>query len=157
MPDTEPEVVALAVFEAVQSNVMATGYFSNVNGFEPKSAPKSELTAAAWIQRFGPIPARSGVNRTSGRVVVNVRLYKKMLDQPQDMIDPQLMRANLAMMSRFSSSFTLGGLITAVDLLGMHGIALDSEAGYLTVDQTKFRVYTITVPCLIDDLFTQTP
>lgn len=145
------------VLDAIVSHAQETGYFSGVNAHEPKSTPPTELTCAIWLQRIRPIPARSGLNRTSGLVVFNSRLYIGMVQEPQDYIDPRMTKATSALMSAYSMGFTLGGLISNVDLLGAHGFPLESIAGYITVGTTKFRVMTITIPCVMNDLFTQAP
>lgn len=145
------------IVDAIVSHALATGYFVSVNGHEPKSTPTTEMTYAAWLQRIRPIPARSGLNRTSGLVVYNTRIYLGMVTEPQDYIDPRMTKATSALMAAYSGAFTFGGLISNVDLLGAHGFPLESMAGYITLGTTKFRVMTITVPCVVNDLFTQAP
>lgn len=145
-----------AILDACTSIGAASGYFSAVNGHEPKSPPSSELTYATWVQRTRPIPAASGLDRTSGLVVINGRIYMSMVAEPQDYIDPQMTKATSALMAAYSGQFTLGGLIKNIDLLGAHGFPLESMAGYLTINTTKYRVMTLTIPCVVNDLFTQT-
>lgn len=145
------------VLDAIVSHAQATGYFSGVNASEPKSTPVTEMTCAIWLQRIRPIPARSGLDRTSGLVIFNCRLYIGMFTEPQDYIDPRMTKATSALMAAYSSKFTFGGLISNVDLLGAHGFPLEGMAGYITIGTTKFRVMTITIPCVMNDLFTQAP
>jgi hypothetical protein len=78
-----------------------------------------------------------------------------MLAEPQDDIDLNLALATHAVMSAITGDFTLGGLVRTVDLLGMTSEQLGGEAGYLNQDQKLYRVMVITVPCLVNDLWTQ--
>jgi len=151
------ETIIDTLIDAVLSHALASGYFDAVNGHEPKNPPGHRITAAVWQQRIRPVPARSGLNKTSGLVVMNVRIYTSMLSEPLDMIDPNITKATSALMAAYSSDFTLDGLISNVDLLGAHGFALESLAGYVTLNNTIYRTMTITVPCVINDLFEQAP
>jgi hypothetical protein len=60
-------------------------------------------------------------------------------------------------MRAYSGDFTLGGEVVFVDLLGQTGAQqLEGQAGYLSAgDGQMYRVFTITVPVVIDDLFDQ--
>lgn len=145
------------IIDAIVSHALATAYFVTVNGHEPKSTPSTEMTCAIWLQRIRPIPARSGLNKTTGLVIFNCRLYIGMVTEPQDYIDPRMTKAASALMAAYSGSFTFGDLISNVDLLGAHGTPLEGIAGYITVGTTKFRVMTISIPCVVNDLFVQAP
>lgn len=143
-----------AIIDAVVSHTLSTGLFERCNKAEPKSAPGNGLSAAVWGGRFGPVRT-SGLASTSARLVLVQRLYSSMTQQPVDMIDPNLTAAVDALMSAYSGDFTLGGLIRNVDLLGQHGLALEAVDGYLPQDGKLFRVYTITIPLIINDAWTQ--
>lgn len=145
-----------AIFDSAVSHAMSSGYFDRVNMHEPKNAPGTGMTCAVWVQRIRPILA-SGLNNTSGQIALNVRLYLPMLVEPQDYIDPQMVKATSALMAAYSSDFTMDGLIKNIDLFGAHGIALEALAGYTTIGQTKYRAMTISVPCNVNDLFAQNP
>lgn len=146
-----------AILDAVVSHAAASGQFERVNGHEPKSAPGNGLTAAVWVQSVGPVPNGSGLQRTSAVVVFNVRVYAPMLMEPQDAIDPALVGAVDALMSAYSGDFELGGNVRCVDLLGMAGIPLSAQAGYLEQDKRIYRVMTITLPVIVDDAWEQVP
>lgn len=143
------------VIEAVAGHVMQSGWFDRVNQHEPKSAPGNQLTAAVWVQ--GMRPATSGLASTSVRFELSVRLYSSMLAEPQDMIDPNLMAAAWDLWADYSGHFTLGGLVESVDLLGKDGNPLESEAGYIPIDNRLYRVITITLPVKVNDAFDQVP
>lgn len=143
------------ILAAVETHALQSGYFQAVNGHEPKSAPQNGLTCAIWVEQIGPARGASGLNSTSARLALFVRLYTPMLTQPEDAIDPDLMTALDALMAAYSGDFTLGGLVRDVDLLGRHGDPLSARAGYLTTSGAEYRVMTITLPLVVNDLWSQ--
>jgi hypothetical protein len=146
-----------AYIDALVSHAMTTGYFEKVNGHEPRSAPNTNLTAAVWFQNIKPFPEGSGLASTSIVMVMTVRLYTSALQEPLDMMDPTMTAAVDALLNAYTGDFTLDGMIRNIDLLGENGISLEAEAGYLDIDRTKFRVVDITVPMVINDVWTQNP
>jgi hypothetical protein len=113
-----------AIIDAVASHAAASGWFERVNRHEPKNAPGHGLTAAVWVDQLGPVPAGSGLRKTSARVVLNVRVFQNMLAEPQDEIDPNMMSAVDALMTAYSGDFELGGNVRNVDLLAQAGTPL---------------------------------
>ena len=139
---------------ALVSDAASTGYFARINTHEPKNAPPAGgLTAAIWAQNIRP--HRSGLASTTVRVEWRLRIYKNMLAQPADAIDPEMLDATTELMARYSLGFTLGGLVRSVDLLGEAGPALSAQAGYLSLGTSMQRVMDITLPVIINDAFTQ--
>lgn len=145
------------IIEAVESHAAASGWFERVNGHEPKNAPGSGVTAAVWMQRLAPAALASGLAATSALLTVSVRLYTPLMQEPQDAIDPNMTAAAAALMGAYTGDFTLGGLIRNVDLLGQFGEGLSAQAGYLEQDKRMFRVMTITVPLVLNDVWEQAP
>lgn len=144
------------VLDAIQSHALASGYFTEVNGNEPKSPPDtSGLTCAVWVEEIGPARGGSSLVSTSVRLCFYVRLYTGMLTEPADAIDPNLMTALDALMAAYSGDFTLEGIVRQVDLLGQFGDPLGARAGYLLEGGTEFRVMTITLPVIVNDLWDQ--
>ena len=148
---------ATGILDAVVSHALASGFFDRVNTHEPKSAPPSGLTCAIWVQSIGPVPLGSGLASTTGRLGLQVRLYTSMTAEPQDAIDPGLMRAVDGLLAAYSGDFELGGLVRNVDLLGAYGDPLSARAGYLNVDGKLMRIMDITLPLIVNDLWTQAP
>lgn len=146
-----------ALIDAVVSHALTSGYFEAVNRHEPKSSPGNGLMAAVWVQHIVPLPAQSGLVATSGRVLMQVRLYSNMLAQPEDQIDPELVKACDVLFAAYSADFTLDGLANSVDLLGRHGVALSAQSGYLQVERGWYRILDIDVPLILDDIWSQTP
>jgi hypothetical protein len=143
------------ILDAVESHALASGYFAQVNGHEPKSPPTSGITAAVWVEQIGPARGGSGLHSTTARLALFVRLYSAMVQQPADAIDPDMMTALDALMAAYSGDFELGGLIRHVDLLGAYGDPLSARAGYLAEGGAEYRVFTITLPLIVSNLWEQ--
>jgi hypothetical protein len=144
------------LIDRIASHAMTTGYFDRVNQHEPKSKPGRGLTCAVWIDRIEPARGRSGLAATSARVVFNVRVYTNMLQNPQDAIDPSVMIATDALMEAYNGDFSLGDDDRWIDLLGAtQGHALDSQSGYINIDNVVMRVMTITIPVIVENAWTQ--
>lgn len=144
-----------AIIDAVASHALALGRFERVNQHEPANSPISGLTAAVWVDRLGPARASSGLATTSARLVLQVRIYSSVAQEPADAIDPTMLAAVDALMGAYSADFTLGGLVRSVDLLGEEGQVLDAQAGYLELVDAVYRVFTITVPIIANDTWEQ--
>jgi len=147
---------ATGILDSILSHALASGLFERVNGHEPKSAPGNGLSAAVWLDSIGPVVS-SGLAATSARLAVNVRLYTAMLADPQDAIDPNLIAAVDTLMTACSGDFDLGGNVRNVDLLGQAGTPLSAQAGYLNQDGKLFRVMTILLPLIVNDVWEQVP
>lgn len=145
------------IFDAVVSDAQASGYFNRVNKHEPKRAPGYGITAAVWLQGISPLPQASGLSATSGRVLFILRMYTRMLQEPQDMIDPMMMRAASNLMRRYHDDFDFAGAIRNVDLLGNFGAPLECTAGYLEQDKIEYRTMDIMIPCIVNDIWPQNP
>lgn len=142
---------------SVQSHAQELGLFEVVTLHEPKSKPDNGLTCAIWADRIVPEGLASGLNTTSAIVVMSVRLYTPMLQQPYDEIDTDMLHAVDALLAAYSGAFTLEGQVRDVDLLGMYGTSLSAQAGYIEQDRKLFRCMTITLPLIVNDLYPQAP
>ncbi|MFJ4624227.1 hypothetical protein [Streptomyces sp. NPDC088812] len=143
----------LGITNAVVSHAMASGRFETVNGHEPKNAPSTGgLTAAVWSERVTPVRG-SGLDSLSVLLVLNVRVFTSAVQEPADAIDPDMIAAVDDLCAAYTGDFTLGGLVRHVDLLGAYGQPLDIRAGYLQQDGVHFRVMTISLPVVVNDLW----
>jgi hypothetical protein len=144
---------------AIASHAAALGVFDNVPQHEPKNAPGGDLTCAVWAADMVPVLS-SGLASTSVRVVFNVRIYLPALNLSpweSDIIDPRIMDACDALLRDYVGNFTLGGLIREVDVRGADGNPLSAAAGYLTQDGKVYRVMTIFLPLVVNDLWDEAP
>ncbi|MGV9756926.1 hypothetical protein ACWDUC_14060 [Streptomyces tricolor] len=143
----------LGITDAVVSHAMASGRFETVNGHEPKNAPSTGgLTAAVWSERVTPVRS-SGLDVLSVLLIFNVRIYASAVQESADAIDPDMLAAVDDLCAAYTGDFTLGGLVRQVDLLGIHGQPLDVRAGYLQQDGLLYRVLTISLPVIVNDLW----
>ena len=149
------QAAVLTLIDNVVSHAMQLGIFESVNSHEPKSAPGSGLRYAVWADAIMPIAAASGVASTSGKVVLNGRVYGNMLQKPEDDVDPQIITAVTTLIGAYSGDFDFGESVRNVDLLGMYGQSLSAQAGYVTIGGAMYRVMTITVPIVINDMWSQ--
>jgi hypothetical protein len=142
------------LFDRLISINMALGDFEIVNGHEPKSKPGNGLSAALWVQDMKPLRS-SGLASTTGLLTINERIYTSFLADPPDAIDPHVVAAAADVIAALSADFMLGDTIRNIDLLGAYSNGLNAQAGYLTQDGTVFRIVTLEIPCVIDDMFAQ--
>lgn len=144
-----------ALIDGLVSNALQLGIFDSVNTHEPKSRPGNGLTVAIWADTIRPHLQDSGLNITSAVVTFNVRLYTSMTAEPQDLIDPNLIKAVDTLFAQYSGDFDLGGAVRNVDLLGETGATLSAQAGYVNQSGTIYRIVTIVLPVIINDVWTQ--
>lgn len=148
------------LIDNVVSDVQRSGWCDRVNEQEPYRKPGHGITAAVFPDYMGPTKV-SGLASTSARIVVFVRLFMP-LPLPNrnfpgqgDVIDRRLLKATSNILRRYHDDFDFEGTIRNVDLLGAHGQALEARTGYLEIDKVHFRVVTITVPCIVNDVWPQ--
>lgn len=145
----------------VASHAAATGLFDQVQGSELTGAPGNGLSCGVWVNDL--MPATSGLASTSARVELFVRLYTSAFIDPPDIIDPGLLDAVDALWADYIGHFTLDGVLRMVDVRGAHGNPLRVQAGYLTIGAQQgtsgrtYRVMTITLPLIVNDLYTEAP
>ncbi len=145
---------AVAILNQVVAHAQETGYFGRVIRHEPKNAPGNGLTCAVWVQNLAPA-SRSGLAATSVVLTLSVRVYDGMLREPQDDIDVQILLAVQDLMNAYSGDFDLGGTVSNVDLLGEEGTKMSAQAGYLNIDNKLYRAMIITLPIIVNDVWTQ--
>lgn len=148
-----------SILDPIRAHASSLGLYDQVAQHEPKRAPGSGLTFAMWVDRVNPIPS-SGLASTSVRVTVLGRIYGPMLAEPQDDIDPRMTDAAAAFIVALAGDLELNGpdgsgvsVARSIDVRGIHGIDLSAQAGYITQDHALYRVYTITVPVLVNDVY----
>ena len=146
-----------AVIQAAQDHLASLGIFETVNGHEATSAPGGELTADVWMDLIRAVPEQSGLDITSALLTLWVRIYVPATTQPLDSIETTLAGAVDQVMGAYNAAFTFNGIVTYIDLLGAHGTPLTGQGGYVEIGGQPYRCMTIAVPCVIDDVWSQTP
>jgi hypothetical protein len=144
-----------ALAAAVLSEAQALGDFTRARGHEPKNAPGLGLTIAIFLAGIKPSGRASGMSATSGVVTFQARVYNPMLQEPQDSIDPDILTATCDLMAAYSDGFTLDGTVRNIDLLGMEGTPLSATTGYVQQDDRIYRSVDISIPIVVNDLWTQ--
>lgn len=147
-----------ALVNAIATHAATTGLFDAVPQHEPKNAPQGELTCAVWVADIAPVV--SGQASTSARVTFNVRIYLPALNLSPweaDAVDPRMTDAADALLADYVGNFTLGGLLRQVDVRGAYGNPLSATAGYLNQDGKIYRVMTIFLPLILNDVWDEAP
>lgn len=144
------------ILDAVVTHASEIGRFDVVNRHETKRAPGNGMTASIWVNNVQPIRT-SGLSTTTTRIEFMVRIYSNSLSQPYDDIDTLLTQTLDALFAAYIADFTLGDLIRHVDVFGAYGQGLGARAGYINQDGKEFRVLSVTLPVLVDDLWDQSP
>jgi hypothetical protein len=144
------------IFDKVVSYAMTTGRFDRVNQHEPTNAPGGGVTCSIWVDVIRPV-MESGLASTSGILQLNARVYQNFKSMPHDLIDPKITAAVCDIIGALSADFDFGGAanVRNIDLLGQHGVPLAARAGYIELDRQMNRVMTITIPIIINDMWTQ--
>lgn len=144
------------IFNAMVSHAMSLGYFDQVNQHESKQSAFDGLTCEIWIEQVNPVRT-SALNTTSVRIQFEVRMYAGSISQPYDDLDSSLIEALDALMREYTGDFTLGGIIRHVDIFGAYGPGIQARTGYVNHDGKEFRVFSVNVPIIVDDLWDQAP
>lgn len=141
-----------AIINAVVSHAMATGEFDEVNQHEPENAPGSDVACAIWPGVIEPAEKQSGLASVSLKFVLNVRVYVPW-SGPFDNVDTRLIRAVDTLMAAYAGDFTLGGIVQEVDFFGTNGDKIRVDFGYQTIDSADYRVATIKLPVIVNDVW----
>jgi hypothetical protein len=149
---------------AICSVAERVGHFDTVGAHEPREAPNKTLHAAFWLLSIRPAGGRvSGLAGAATVVTFLGRLYVPAGDgsnMPYDEIDAQLLGAVDRLFAAFIGDFTLGGRVRNVDVFGEVSPGLSADAGYVSfggVQGRKFRVMTITLPLIVNDMYEEVP
>lgn len=140
------------VTDRLVSHVMSTRRFNRVNTSENRDVTKG-LTAEVWFQRLTPAPSQSGLAAVTVRLEYTIRVRAALPRGNSDQIDPQVLEAVDDLMERYCTDFTLEGVVKEVDIFGSSGEGLESNSGYIKIDDVDYRVVDITLPLIINDVW----
>jgi hypothetical protein len=149
--------------DAICSVAQRVGHFDTCEAYEPREAPNTAMHAACWLLSVRPARAASDLYRVATIVTFLVRLYVPAGDgtsQPYDNIDREMFAAVDRLLAAFCAKFTLGGRVRNVDIFGAHSPGLSSEFGYAAFSGNngkKFRIATITLPLIVNDMYPEVP
>lgn len=146
-----------AILNAIISHAEASGHFERFAGHDFTSAPGAGVWGSVFLDSIDPSGEVSGLNAASARVVVQVRITQNMLKDPQDDIDPEIAAAVDVLLDAILGDFTLGGLVRNIDVFGETGQGVFVSAGYFEQDHKNYRATDITIPMIINDVWSLTP
>ena len=144
------------LFAAMKTQAEQSGLFQRVIGHEPRSAPGAGYSYCLWLGPVQPVGRVSGLGQTAGRVIINARVLTPLIEKSEDQIETQMLRTILQLIGFYSGSITVGGTVMEIDLLGAYGVPLEAgNVGYMEIGGSHFRVAELTIPVIIDALWTQ--
>jgi len=147
-----------ALMAAVKTIPEKTGVFrSSVVFHEPVTAPAAVPSLALWLGPLESVPEVSGLSEVSGRIIVQGRIYATPAAKVSDKTEEQLMTWQSTLLGAFAGAFTLGGEAMAIDLLGLSGSKISAVPGYVTYDGAVYRVSEVSVPIILDSLWSESP
>lgn len=156
LSSTFNQAAVIALHKAIKTEATSLGVFRRVVGHEPKASPGTGLSYVYWLGPIEPVPRASGLAGTAGRVIFNGRIYAPWLAKDEDQTETDLVHALLELLASYSSHITVGGTVHAIDLLGMYGVPLTSATvGYTELGGDHYRAADLTIPVIIDALWTQ--
>lgn len=143
------------LFADVVDHAMTLGIFDRVCGHEPENPPGTGASYAAWLSGLAPVPRRSGLASTTGRIQFTGHIYTRLRSRALDDVDPAALTLTVDLMAAYSGDLTFGGDAAMVDLLGAYGSPLSAQPLYVDFQGTPFRVMEVTLPVILDDVWTQ--
>lgn len=146
---------AKRLLDAVTAHAQTSGDFENALPRESTRVPGQGLTAEFWYARLGFAPARSGLNSTTSRVEITCRISRPVTTDQAIDVEGSLLDAVDGLVASYSGDFELPDIDAEIDLLGAYGNGLTAEGGYLTRDGQVCRCYVLTIPVIINDLWSQ--
>jgi hypothetical protein len=145
-----------SITSALSSSAQALGVFDTVNSYEVKNPPGTGITCEIVFGSFELVPTRSGLQDVSFKLTYKVRIRTTWAQQPTDGIDPALLKACDVLLASYIGGFTLGGNTNAIDLLGLTGgTPITAQSGYIDQGGVMYRIVEITLPLIVDDLWTE--
>ena len=146
-----------AVITAAIDHLQQTGLFETVQDHESTSASAGGMFADVWIDKIGPVPEQSGLAVSSALLTLTIRIYLNATPPASGSLEQTIAGAADALLIAYNGAFDFDGTVSWVDLLGQAGTALSATGGYVTLGDIFYRCMTITVPCVIDDVWPQSP
>lgn len=143
-----------AAVNYILNGVGTTGMFENIASHEPASAPvRTGLTAGCWVSTYEP--TTSGLNKVSMRLLMQLRIFTSLDQQPRDEIDKRLMRGIDAVMNYYIGHFQGLNGMRYVDVFGADGDRLRAALAYLEQDGKKMRIADVFIPLVLNDVYTE--
>jgi hypothetical protein len=144
-----------SILDTLISHAMATGHFESVNEFKVDEPSGTGITAGIWNDDTTPIKS-SGLGAVSVRIRFKLRMFSSTEAAPESYLDRAMVDAASTLLNAYAGDFELGGDVRAIDVLGMEGEPLSANAHFMNLSGVIFRVQDITIPVLVNDVWTLT-
>ena len=139
-----------ATLQALQSHLTASGYYpGGAEIGELKIPPGEAITAAIFMNAV--TTEMLTINTVRETHTVTVRLYKNMLDKPEQETEFALAEAAALTTEDFLGDLQMGGEIFTVDV---SNTTLTETWGYLDVGGVMFRIVDLIVPLVVNNTVT---
>lgn len=142
------------IMDRLTSHASSTGVFGSVSGYEPAVYSDNDIDCAIFLDEIQPING-SGLASTSVAATFTVDIYANTLPEPYDETELKLVRALDILMTAYNGDFTLDGAIRGVDLFGLYTQGVLVTAEYIKNDTGLFKVLTIRLPLIVNDVWDQ--
>lgn len=140
-----------ATLKVMQSFLNKTGFYSGVEIGEPFSPPDAKVKLFAAIQFsnlvIGPLTLTAPIEIH----VMNVRLFRDMLDQPGKDAELVIAKGIQAFLNTLIGQFTLEQNVRTVDFAGMYGTPVSAKTGHMPIAGHSYRTADIVVPLIVDN------
>lgn len=141
---------AEALFASVQSAAQGLGLLQKVDTHEPENAPGVRLYCSITLGQLKAEAAASGLASVSGSITLNVSIWSWSMQRPLNDVDPEVLATMCALINELAGEFTLGGTVRNIDLF-----SLVASPGWIDFEGKQFRVMTLPVPIVINDMFAE--
>jgi len=149
----------LALYRAVGDKARATGLFQDVIDHESDNPPGRALTCSVIVGPLEPVGAASGLSIASARLEFTVRMEAPRTAKNPGETDRALLFAGVSVMAGYIGDFELvgvpDGLVRNVDMFGAHGNGLSFKPGWFPQGEVAYRMADVTVPLILNDVFSQ--
>jgi hypothetical protein len=140
---------AQALFDSLKSAAQGLALFQGVDTHEPLNAPGNRLYCSIVLGPMRPVTS-SGLAAVSGQITFDFHVWSSAMQKPYDAIDPEVLAVTASLMGVLSGELTLGGTVRNVELFSM-----TAQPGYLEFEGKQFRTMALTVPVVINDMWTE--
>jgi hypothetical protein len=142
------------ITDALKTHAAASGIYEAVTGHGVVEPHAGGLAWWCMVDDIFPYAAGSGLNTVTACVVYKIiTTLNDSTTDPQELVDPLVANGADALLRLYMSNFTLGGLVRNVDIMGAAGVRVSAKAGWMTLDNARYRAMIITLPLIVNNLW----
>jgi hypothetical protein len=139
------------VYDQLVSHAQSLGVFdAGVNAAESWSTPGDGVWCMFSAPAIVPLPGESGLAAVSGRLDFKALIGCSANIKPLGRADKVILAAACSLLAAYSGAFTLGG-----NVKDLNPLLITAAPHYLTMEGHTFRVYEITLPVVVNDLWVE--